>query len=96
MGTNDDYFRKMEAQLKKWEADVDTLVSSGEKASAESRDKYKEQVEALRADRDAALKKLRTMRAAGEAATLEMKSALDEAWQSMKRGLERAASNFKT
>jgi uncharacterized coiled-coil DUF342 family protein len=86
----------MDAQLKKWEADVDTLVASGEKASAESRDIYKEQVEALRADRDAALKKLRTMRAAGEAATLEMKGALDEAWQSMKKGLDRAASNFKT
>ena len=36
------------------------------------------------------------MRAAGEAATLEMKGALDEAWQAMKKGLDRAASNFKT
>ena len=96
MGTHDDYFRKMDAQLKKWEADVDTLAASGEKASAEARDIYKEQLTALRADREVAFKKLRTMRAAGEAATLEMKGALDEAWQAMKKGLDRAASNFRT
>jgi hypothetical protein len=96
MGTHDDYFRKMDAQLKKWEADVDMLAASGEKASAEAREIYKEQLQALRADREVAFKKLRTMRASGEAATLEMKAALDEAWQAMKKGLDRAASNFKT
>jgi Spy/CpxP family protein refolding chaperone len=96
MGTHDDFFKKMDAQLKKWDADVETLTAAGEKASAESREIYKEQVTALRADRDAAFKKLREMRAAGQAATLEMKGAVDAAWDTMKRGLDRASSNFKT
>lgn len=96
MGTHDDFFKKMDAQLKKWDADVDTLTAAGEKASAESREIYAEQVKALRADREAANKKLREMRAAGQAATLEMKSAVDVAWEAMKKGLDRASSNFKT
>ena len=95
MGTHDEYFKKMDAQLKKWDADVDALNASGEKASAEARDTYKEQVKALRVDRDAAYKKLREMRAAGEKAGLEMKVGMDVAWQAMKKGLEKAASNFK-
>ncbi len=96
MGTYDEYFKKMETQLKKWDTDVDALNASGEKASVEARATYKEQVKALRVDRDAAYKKLREMRAAGEKAGLEMKVGMDGAWQAMKKGLEKAASNFKT
>ena len=95
MGMHDEYFKKMETQLKKWDADVDALNASGEKASVEARATYKEQVKALRTDRDAAYKKLREMRAAGEKAGLEMKVGMDGAWQAMKKGLEKAASNFK-
>jgi uncharacterized FlgJ-related protein len=95
MGMHDEYFKKMETQLKKWDADVDALNASGEKASVEARATYKEQVKALRTDRDAAYKKLREMRAAGEKAGLEMKVGMDVAWQAMKKGLEKAASNFK-
>ena len=71
MGMHDEYFKRMETQLKKWDADVDALNASGEKASVEARATYKEQVKALRVDRDAAYKKLREMRAAGEKAGLD-------------------------
>ena len=96
MGTHSDYFRQMDAQLKKWDAEVDTLTAAGEKASAEARDEYQEQIKALRVDRDAAYKKMREMRAAGEAATLEMKSAVDVAWQSMKKSLDKVSTKLKT
>ena len=96
MGTHDQYFKKMETQLKKWDADVDTLNAAGEKASAEARATYKEQIRALRVDRDATYKKMRELRAAGEAAGQQLKAGLDTAWDSMKKSYEKAASNFKT
>lgn len=96
MGTHDDFFKKMDAQLKQWDADVDSLTAAGETASAAARDEYQEQIKALRADRDAAYKKMREMRAAGQAATLEMKGAVDTAWQSMKKSLDRVSTKLKT
>jgi hypothetical protein len=96
MGSNDDYFKKMDAQLKKWDADVDALNAAGEKASAEARATYKEQIKGLRIDRDATYKKLRQMRAAGETAGAQLKAGLDTAWDSMRKSLEKASSNFKT
>ena len=96
MGTHDSYFKTMEAQLKQWDAEVDRMTAQGAKASAEMRDEYQEQIKALRADRDDVFKKMREMRAAGQAATLEMKTAVDVAWQSLKKSLERATSNLKS
>lgn len=96
MGTHDSFFKTMDAQLKQWDTEVDRMTAASEKAGAEMRDEYQEQIKALRVDRDAAYKKMREMRAAGEAATLEMKSAVDVAWQSMKKSLDRAASNLKS
>ena len=95
MGANSDYVSKMKTQLQKWDADVDALAAKGENASAEARSIYQEQIRELRASRDAAQKSFQEMRAAGEAAGAKMKVGMEEAWKAMKKGLDRASSNFK-
>ena len=95
MGANADYVSKMKTQLKQWDADVDALAAKGESASAEARSIYQEQIRELRASRDAAQKSFQEMRAAGEAAGAKMKVGMEEAWKAMKKGLDRASSNFK-
>lgn len=95
MGANADYVSKMKTQLKQWDAEVDALAAKGENASAEARSIYQEQIRELRASRDAAQKSFQEMRAAGEAAGAKMKVGMEEAWKAMKKGLDRASSNFK-
>ena len=94
MGANADYVTRMKSQLKQWDADLDALNAKGALASADARIVYDEQVDALRASRDAAQKSLQQMRAAGESAGAPMKDAMEAAWKAMQKTLERASSNF--
>ena len=66
MSKKDEYFTMMEAQIKKWDAEVDKLRARSHEVSTEARAKYDEQIKAMRASRDAANKKLQEMRAASE------------------------------
>ena len=95
MSKKDDYFTMMESQIKKWDAEVDKLRAKSGQMSAEARVKYEEQLKAMRANRDAAHKKLQEMRTATEAAWQHTQSGMDAAWASMKNALEKASSQFK-
>jgi hypothetical protein len=95
MTKKDEYLSMMEAHIKKWDAEVDKLRAKGEQMSAEARVKYAEQIKAMRANRDAAYKKLHEMRAANESAWQHMQSGIDTAWDSMKNALDKASSQFK-
>ena len=68
MSKKDEYFAMMESQISKWDAEVDKLRAKSQQMSAEARVKYEEQLRAMRANRDAAHKKLQEMRTATEAA----------------------------
>jgi len=58
MSKKDEYFTMMESQIRKWDAEVDSLRAKSAQMSADARTKYDEQLKALRASRDAAHKKL--------------------------------------
>ena len=47
MSKKDDYFALMEAQIKKWDAEVDKLSAKGAQLGAEARAKYDEQIKAI-------------------------------------------------
>ena len=95
MSKKDEYFTMMEAQIKKWDAEVDKLRTRSHEVSADARAKYDDQLKAMRASRDAANKKLQEMRAASESAWQHMQTGVDTAWTSMKNALEKASSQFK-
>ena len=95
MSKKDEYFAMMEAQIRKWDAEVDKLRAKSAQMSAEARIKYEEQLMAMRANRDAANKKLQEIRTASEAAWQNMQAGMDAAWASMKNALDKASSQFK-
>ena len=95
MSKKDEYFTMMESQIRKWDAEVDKLRAKSAEVSADARIKYEEQLKAMRANRDAAHKKLQEMRTATEAAWQHAQSGMDAAWASMKNALEKASSQFK-
>ncbi len=80
MSKKDEYFAMMEGQIRKWDAEVDQLRAKGEQLSADARAKYAEQLNVMRANRDAAHKKLREMRTANESAWQDMQAGIDAAW----------------
>ena len=95
MTKKDEYFATMEAQIKKWDAEVDKLRAKSEQMSAEASAKYAEQLKVMRANRDSAHKRLQEMRAASESAWQHMQSGVDAAWASMRSALDKASSQFK-
>lgn len=95
MNAKDDYFAMIQSQIRKWDAEVDKLSAKAGQLSADTRARYEEQLKAMRAERDAANKKLQDMRAAGESAWQHLRAGLDASWESMKSALDKASSQFK-
>jgi hypothetical protein len=87
MSMYSDYVSRMDTQLKLWDAKVATLMAETAQAQIRTdatQDGWKEN---LRASRDSARKTFREISVANEAATLEMKAAMETAWGSMQSAL---------
>jgi hypothetical protein len=95
MGKKDEYCATMDSEIKKWDAQVDSLNAKGRQMSADLQVKYDAQVKAMRADRDLAYSKLQELRTANESAWQQMQSGVDAAWTSMKNSLQKAAAQYK-
>jgi hypothetical protein len=95
MSADTGYAAKMQTQLKKWDADVDALAATGEKASAEARTAYQKYVKDLRANRDEAQKAFQEMQAAGLAAGEQMQAKMEAAWDTMQKALVKASTDLK-
>jgi hypothetical protein len=90
-----EYLARMEAQLKKWDADLDALAAEGEKAGAAARTAYHERIKDLRASRDAAQKRFQEIRAASGAAGEHLQTGMKSAWETMQTALEKAAAELR-
>jgi hypothetical protein len=95
MSMKAEYVTRMETQMKKWDADVDALAAQGEKASAEGRAAYHEQIKNLRVSRDAAQKTFQEIRVATEAAGTQMQAGMEVAWKSMQKSLEKVSADLR-
>lgn len=95
MSRKDDYLAQMNSQLKKWDAELDKLSAKTTELGAEARAEYQAQLDALRANRDGALKKMQELTAASESAWQEMSKGMSAAWDAMKVAIEKASEQFK-
>jgi len=95
ISTNVDYAAGMQAQLDKWDAEVDVLVAEGRKASGEARTAYDRRLKELRLRRKAAQKSLQELRAATESAGAQMQAGLQVAWETMQKALEKVSSDLR-
>lgn len=95
MGLKEAYQEKMEAQLKEWQARIDTLKAKADKAQADQKVKYYEKVESLRMKQMTANEKLRELRQASEGAWEDLKAGMEMAWDDLKLSVEEARKKFK-
>ncbi len=86
---------RIEAQLKEWAAKIELLKAKADKAKAELKVKYGEEIEELQKRKEAAQLKLREIKASGGETLKELKVGVDRKFKDVKGALDRAASRFK-
>ena len=84
MGLKEAYQEKIEAQLKEWSARLHELKAKADKATADAKIEMDQQIDHLRAQKDAAQHKLNDLKGAGA-----------ESWETLKAGSEKALGEMK-
>ena len=84
MDSKDVYKAKIDAQLKEWAVKIADLKSKAELAESTLKVEYLKQIEALRAKKEETQAKLEELKVAG-----------DDAWDTLKAGVEKAVSELK-
>jgi hypothetical protein len=95
MKTKDEYIDSLAAELKEWSAQIDLLTAKTEKATADVKLKYLEELEALRVKQHAAAAKMKELEEASGDAWVAVKQTADEVWDDLRAGIASAASKFK-
>jgi uncharacterized coiled-coil DUF342 family protein len=95
MTDKDAYVQKLHAKLDEWNAEIDKLKAKADKAEAEFRIEYEKEIENLRKRRKEAEIKLTEVRQAGEGAWEDLKSGVQNAWDSMEKALKSAQARLK-
>jgi hypothetical protein len=95
MATRAAYQQKLEAQLKEWDAKLDQLNAKAQKATADARIKYENELESLKGKRAEAHKMLVELGKRGENAWEDMKDGAERVWDEMGKAMEKIAARFK-
>jgi hypothetical protein len=95
MASKQAYQQKLEAQLKEWDAKLDVLSARAQKATADARISYENELGALKARRAAAHESLQELGRRGESAWEDMKGGVEKAWDDMRQAIEKVADRLK-
>lgn len=94
MTTRHDYIEKLKNKLDEWDADIDEMEASAQRAKADLKYELEDQIKSLRIKRDIASARLGELMDSGEEAWLDIKEGADEAWESLKAAIDKARSHF--
>ena len=95
MATKEAYQKKLEAQLNEWDAKLAVLSAKAQKATADARISYENDLESLKSKRKTAHQMLVEMGKRGENAWEDMKDGAEKAWDEMSKAMEKVAARFK-
>lgn len=94
MDRKEAYQDKLQAQLDEWKAEIAKLRARADKAQADARLKYMEEVDDLRAHQKKAETRLRELQHAQGEAWKDMKAGVEAAWDEMGDAMKRAWKRF--
>lgn len=95
MSTKKAYEEKLQAQLDEWNAEIEKLKAKADKAEADARIEYYEQIEKLREQQREAQSRLDEFRRAGEDAWEDLKAGIENARDSLGKAVKTAAARFE-
>ena len=86
----DAYIEKMKAKIDEWNAEISKQEAKARAAQADTKLKYEEQVNEMKAQRDAFEAKLREARESSEKAWGDMLDGFEKAWRDMANAFDSA------
>ncbi len=95
MENREEYQGKMEAQLSEWGAEIDKLKARADKAAADTRQGYYDEIKTLRAKQASIQAKLQELKTSGDDAWGDLKEGLDHSWNQVKDSFSSAAARFR-
>ena len=93
MTTRDEYVEQLKKNLDQWNADLRKWEAKAKAAQNDIRIEYEMRLQALRAQREEAMTKLKVLQASSGEAWQELKAGTDAAWTAIREAFERAASH---
>lgn len=94
-GSREHYQEQIESKLNEWGEEIEQLRKKADKLGGDAREKYKEQIEELRARQETARKKLEDLKRTGGEAWEDFRSGAEAALDELKKGVEGAVSKLK-
>ncbi len=95
MSKKEAFEKQFEARLKEWKAEVDVLRAKADKADAEMRIKYHEQIDELQEKEKEIRSQLSSLKNAGEESWQDLKKGLQEASDSLSKSFSSIKAKFK-
>lgn len=95
MSDRDAYVQKMKAKLDEWNAEIDRLAAKASQAQADARLKYNEEIDNLKKQREEADRRMRELQSSSEEAWNSVREGMEAAWDRMNNALKDAVSRFK-
>ncbi|MGE5190197.1 MAG: hypothetical protein ACM3NF_09085 [Gemmatimonadota bacterium] len=89
------FLKKVEARLEALDDEIDRIVAKAEKAGADARIRYDEEIAALRMKREAARAKIREVRDAGGAGWGTLRGGVQDALDDLKTAIEQAIDRLR-
>lgn len=89
------YEQKLRARLDEWRADLDKLKAQAKGASANAQIDMRKQIDSLEAQVERARGQLNELGRASDEAWTSLRAGLEASWDSLKRGFKDAAEKFK-
>jgi|GEM_PF-6446354 len=96
MADKESYFEEVEAELKKWQGEINRLKEDTKKFDQGVVTQYYEQVEDLMALHELARQKLQEVKEYGEAHWDDYKHSMDEAMENLTRSYDKLQDHFKS
>ena len=93
--TRNDFQKRLESQLKKWDAKFDKVQAKAQKAKSDIRADIEKQIESLAGRRAAAHVKMLEMGQRTEDAWEDLRTGAEKTWGEMHEALDRLVARFK-
>jgi len=90
-----EYIDQMSAKLKEWDAEIQKLVAKADKAKADIKADYQQELDELRNKREEAQQKLKEIQQAGEDAWEELKDGIEKSWKTLGDSIKSAFRKLK-
>ena len=89
------YIEKLAARLKQWSAKIDEYKAKGEELKVDMKIEYKKQLEDLSVKKGALEKKISALKEPGNEAWEELKKGVEKSWKELSEAVKTAAEKFK-